>query len=320
MRKDFNKLLVERERVGHTKCFHDVRRKKVSGLNDEYFGGHESMKKRHSINYNRKSFNENLSPLRGYLRSKIGKSWDKVYSELRKTFDARSVINNHILEHLYDYVNVTAVLIDGKVMAIGRHNSRGYVPISSCSSDYYVCPKDGTLKVNQKKTFRVIRAEKIAEGVKEIMKTFRVVDERTHVRLINGVWYAFDVRDLPEATFSYVRPNVFPDKYRISGFGTSTKYLTWNELNSEQRKKHGVRVVTSGIVYDEFLKEFVSKDPNTVRPSGSDVYIHCKLSMASFSKYYANKRTAPRKMLKALGLDGSAKFDKNATEVRRKSS
>lgn len=153
MRDDFAKQLTERERIGHSRSYADVRGLKAFKHVDQYFGGRESMKARHRLNYQTKSFNENLNPLKGWLHSCIGKQWDKCYGELRKKFDARKVVNAHILEHLFDYVEVNAYLKGGKVVFLQLYRYGGQdreLPIKQCRADYYVCPKDGTLKVTSK--------------------------------------------------------------------------------------------------------------------------------------------------------------------------
>lgn len=321
MREDFNKLLVERERIGSGRSFHEVRRCKIKGLNDDYFGGRESMKKRHHIGYETKSFNENLNPLKGFLHSKIGKNWDKVYSELRKTFDARSVINQHILEHLYQYVDTKAVLIDGKVMTLGKYSSRGYVSIKQCYSDYYVCPKDGTLKKPNKEPRRSIIKQHEADKQREADKVFRVLDDNTHLRFVDGLWYAFDILELPPAKIVYQRPGSV-DKFRISGYGDSAKYSTWAELSEPLKRQHGIKTAVEGVVYDEFTKQQVfreagSRGYQSTRRYG--VYSYGPYTLGH-AEYYANKRTANHKMLEKLGIDGTATFDGDIKMSHREAS
>jgi len=51
-----------------------------------------------------KWLNENLAPLRRFLRAQLGRPWSKVRSEIRAVVDARSAVKLHILEHLDDFV------------------------------------------------------------------------------------------------------------------------------------------------------------------------------------------------------------------------
>lgn len=120
MREDLNKLLCERERIGHSDRYGSYRRlkhfKDESDIedSDELFTGvgsshRESMKIRYG--YDTKSFNENLNPLYGFIHKSVGKKWDKIYSEICKVFDKRSVINQHILIHLFQKVETKDIVV-----------------------------------------------------------------------------------------------------------------------------------------------------------------------------------------------------------------
>lgn len=316
MRPDFNKLLVERERAGHSMDYGMTRKsKRLNEADVLQIGGRQGMRKRHKLSGEYKSFNENLNPLKGFLHSKLGKKWDKTYSELRKTFDARSVINNHILEHLFDYVDTHAVIIDGKVMTMGgRYSRQGYVPIKQSYSEYYVCPKDGTLKKPNKQPRRSIVKEQEAQKLREEAKVFRAVDDKTHLRFIGGLWYAFDILELPPAKIVYQRPSG-EDKYRVSGYGNGAKYATWAELSEPLKRQFGVKTAVEGVVYDEFtgqqvFREAGSRGYQSARRYG--VYSYGPRTLGH-AQYYANKRTASRDMLKKLGIDGTATFDEEAS-------
>ncbi len=52
-----------------------------------------------------KWLNENLAPLKRFLRSRIGRPWDAVYSELRAHVRADNTVQAHIMEHLYQCVH-----------------------------------------------------------------------------------------------------------------------------------------------------------------------------------------------------------------------
>ncbi|HKA00465.1 MAG TPA: hypothetical protein VKE70_28330 [Candidatus Solibacter sp.] len=62
-----------------------------------------------------KSLNENLAPLRRYLQSQVGRPWTNVFSEIRANLDTRSAIGLHVMQHLYDFITVGTVMVDGVV-------------------------------------------------------------------------------------------------------------------------------------------------------------------------------------------------------------
>lgn len=296
MRDDFAKVLVERPRLGHERSFGEQRHRKNFKDNELYFGGREPMKKRYDSYSDRKQFNEHLNPLRGWLRSVVGKPWDKSYSELRKKFDARSTINNHILEHLWWYVEKDAVLQDGKVVVLNTY-SHEYEPISNSTSEYYICPKDGTLKRSNKKSFKTIRRDRDSARAEAEARVFRVLDSTHHLHLMNGVWFVFEIKELPPSTVTYVKPMHYGTGPQLfhRGWRSRGKMVPWEDLNQVERKIHGNQRVT-GIVTDLLSGEDIHRDG-------------AKSSKAGAGLYYCSKRSASHKELKAAGLARAANDD-----------
>jgi hypothetical protein len=301
MRSDFNKLLVERERIHHRDHFHNYRNVKgPKGLDDEEVGGRESMRKRYNFGYDRKSFNENLNPLWGWLRSCIGKNWDKCYSELCKTFDMRGVINAHILQHLWQEVEKNTLVGDkGQVMFVdnGRWAStRGPIPIKESYKDYYICPKDGTLKVVKKPPRRSVIKQKEAEARAKELAVKRVLSKTEVLHLIDGVWFHFDLLPVPEVRIVYDKPlgiEVFKTGYQFLGTPNSRREKTWDELNQAERERFGKARIVGGTAFDEFTRETVYR-VKRVR----DVFTPARKG----DHYHANKKTASKKHLKQAGL------------------
>ena len=100
MREDMSKVVVERPRWGHSlpssktrlrirhydpeKDYEDLP-KRVSGSRSKYIHAGDI-----------KSFTDLLSPLRRFLRTNVGRPWDKVYSEMRENLDDRKVTGRHV--------------------------------------------------------------------------------------------------------------------------------------------------------------------------------------------------------------------------------
>ena len=102
MRADMFKVIVQRPRWGgsHARAV----KLKRSRTDDVSFIGH----KRHvhvAADYT-KILNENLAPLVRFLRSRIGRRWDDVFSEICARLDTGSTIKMHVREHLEDFVAV----------------------------------------------------------------------------------------------------------------------------------------------------------------------------------------------------------------------
>jgi len=310
MRDDFAKQLVERERIHSRDHYHNYRnvRGPKGAWNDEEVGGREKMRVRYNHGYDRKSFNENLNPLKRWLHSCLGKKWDKCYSELRKTFDARSVVNNHILEHLFDFVEVNTKLVDGVVMVLeGYSGSQGYVPLKKRQYNmrwpsYYVCPKDGTLKTMHKPSRRSVEKQREADERRKRDAVFRVLDDKTHLRLVDGVWYAFGIEPLPAAEYRF-EPPAGKTLFRVAGFGDNARMRTWDQLNEQEKRNNGNMVITKGLVHDVFLDAKIYRPVLMTSYRGRMFpYGGRAESPAGRGVYYATKKTASHKQLKQVGL------------------
>jgi hypothetical protein len=314
MRPDFPKLLTERERHHHDDHYHNYRHVKgPKGLNDDEVGGRESMRKRFNFGYDRKQFNENLNPLYGWLRAGVGKNWDKYYGQLRKQFDARKVINAHILEHLFRDVEIhTHVGDKGQVMFMDtRYTNKGEQPIAKCTSDYYVCPKSGCLRKTHKEPRRSIVKEQEARAEREKLETFRQLDEHNVLRLIDGIWYHFELKPIPKVSIVYHQPfahkgdHLYQIGYQFLGQQTTRNQKIWNELNEFERKQHGTARVegttgrdlfTNDVVYID-QKNVLHQTTRAISPRSGNGWTKTRPGF-----YHATKATASHKQLKQAGL------------------
>lgn len=96
MRKDMSQVLTERSRLGGTRS-----RKQKDSKDDRAMLKKQSMRKAHT---DRKSLNENLNPLKGFLKSRVGQRWDRIHSEISKEVRLTSAEQRRILEHVRSMV------------------------------------------------------------------------------------------------------------------------------------------------------------------------------------------------------------------------
>lgn len=132
MRKDMKNVLVERPRLGHSlknfetkvsrqsvknmvKAFvdemedpEDLDLSDVEECNNAFFTKGERQTIKPKVG-SRKSLNENLRPLRRFLRSKLGKNWDVIYSEIAANVNRDSAVQQHIIDHLKWEVSIPNV-------------------------------------------------------------------------------------------------------------------------------------------------------------------------------------------------------------------
>jgi len=91
-----------------------------------------------------KNLNEHLGPMRRFLRSNLGRPWNKVHKDLCEHVSFNNPVQAHVLTHVYQYVNQHV-----KVM-----NSAHVVLVCSAwaygdrlrPGELYICPRTGLLK------------------------------------------------------------------------------------------------------------------------------------------------------------------------------
>jgi len=190
MREDMSKVVVERPRWGHSlpssktrlrirhydpeKDYEDLP-KRVSGSRSKYIHAGDI-----------KSFTDLLSPLRRFLRTNVGRPWDKVYSEMRENLDDRKVTGRHVFEHVEMEVETHALIGGyGEVYILGYNG--GLEPIYGL----YVDPRTGLL----------CRSENRPPW-KQRGKSKTHAQEVNHVRLsantgyvkMSGIWYFIEYK------------------------------------------------------------------------------------------------------------------------------
>lgn len=211
MRADLNKVLCEDYRLGGDD-YTWYRNSSVKDYYDHYEDleddiphsgassrGRTGMRTSKIYWNGRKRFNEHLNPLRGLIHKNVGRRWDKVYSELCAVFDKRSVINQHILDHLAQYVETKhIVLCTGKLFyqeSWGRHTPADrLVPIRESRVEWYVDPRDGILKKNKPtKTRRQRGRESSQRLIKENLNFKQVFENGIELERNRetGAWYLY---------------------------------------------------------------------------------------------------------------------------------
>ncbi len=189
MRSDLNKVICEHERRGSRDSYRRVRRKKAFLLTEDS-PARESMTARYG--YNTKDFGEHLNPLYGQVRKAVGRRWDAFYGELCRTFDRRSRINEHILQHLFDRFEKDCYLRDSEIyVGPTRFRYGGWRLRDQTRIEFYVDPSDGIIKPNP--WFGYV------EPVEPGPATEVRIDRDHVVRKIGDLWFVFTMAEVPPA-------------------------------------------------------------------------------------------------------------------------
>ena len=63
--------------------------------------------------YAEKHLSDNLQPLVRFLRTCVGRSWDKVHSEIAEHVRFTNAVQQHVLQHLRQFVEEHPKMLDG---------------------------------------------------------------------------------------------------------------------------------------------------------------------------------------------------------------
>src|SRR5882724_11253407 len=164
MREDMYKVIVERPRRGKAGDAAAARLRKD-------FEGPMRLGMRAGYGY--RSLNENLAPLRRYLHAQIGRPWNKVFSEICAGIDRRNTVQQHIHQHIRDFIATDVAVREDSIF-----------------QEFYVNPSSGLICRNKDyRSWRRRIAARRREEQAEIDALRRVVDERTLLLRLDEVWF-----------------------------------------------------------------------------------------------------------------------------------
>ena len=190
MREDMAKVIVERPRRGGGVRTPKGERRREQRLGLAQLRKHEGIKRRWGNDL--KGLNENLAPLRRFLRSRCGKPWDKVYAEICERINRNSAVQLHIWQHLVQFVCTSTIEVDGEV-----RDSKG----EGVRPEFYVHPRTGLLRLNERyrdRHWRLFGTVRPAVPESDPL-TLAFLDWTRLCQKVDGVWYEFKIRPLPES-------------------------------------------------------------------------------------------------------------------------
>ncbi|NWG54128.1 MAG: hypothetical protein HXY28_10445 [Hydrogenophilaceae bacterium] len=192
MRKDMAKVIVERprhnSRHGH---FTPGRARALTDDDDAPL----SVRVKPTRQAKTKHLNEHLGPLKRFLEKQVGRPWDKVYSEVSANLKAANPVQQHVRDHLDDFVAVRTRMENGKVMS--QHPYLGPVGLEREWRRFYVHPKTGLLRRNPHwATWAAKRKADAAAKAAERAKRMRSVSSYVQLhKLDDGGWWEITLKD-----------------------------------------------------------------------------------------------------------------------------
>jgi hypothetical protein len=123
-----------------------------------------------------KYFSDHLGPLRRYLYSQVGRRWDDVYSNLCQRLNTQTLAGQHVLSHVWGFVERHVEIVDGKPYRKDRCWSPRYL---------YVHPDTGLL----------CQATRSPSAPTRPDPDVRVVNRYHQYRRLGGVWFAIHFQE-----------------------------------------------------------------------------------------------------------------------------
>jgi len=231
MREDMAHVVVERPRLKPFK----IRKGRSVSLED--MPSHVGMRRGHALHGDRKELNENLAPLRRYLEKQVGRPWNKVYSEIACHLRIDSAIQQHVRDHIGDFVAVKP-----------RRIANGWLfshvwwqPLYVDSATGLLCRTD---RLAEEKARRQARLNRPAPPIEHVP-----LGKDDELRLIDGQWYHVKLAPLPEAV------------YRVRREVQTRHRSPYSMRRHTYEVEVDVRRLTTPDVWDVVEKQFIPVGP-----------------------------------------------------------
>ena len=232
MRPDMAKVIVERPRI---KSWAWQKPKGYAKRMKDY--GDDGPPRREGIrsrwHNGSKCLNEHLGPLRRYLDTQVGRPWDKVFSEICAHIDRSNPVQDHVRDHVEQYVVTNVLLVDGVACHGGGDRNYGKPLRETGWKAWYVCPKSGLLRKVK------IVPKAIRQAKKKIIPPVRVrVSDTLQCRFFDDAWHLVTLKPLPH-----------PPTYRQ--FSKDVDVLLGKQVKSltpiEARQQYGAEVYATAV-------------------------------------------------------------------------
>lgn len=234
MRPDMSKVVTERPRFGHAnkskKTGKRLSKDEIVNEEDLDLGPSKlSSSRRRQLGWGAKEFSDLINPLKRFLESKVGQSWNKIYSELSTHLDKRSLSGQHIWTHVFQFVERNVYIKDGKPY-YKIHPSR-YGP-HEVTKSLYVHPVTGILTApkDYNKSWKTLR-----KRIKPEPPTKIKLGKEESLEKIKGIWYYVRVVENEVERLSHFVNDV-PVFYKAKEIS-----VTKRQLNSKELKTHKLK-------------------------------------------------------------------------------
>jgi hypothetical protein len=184
MREDMSRVIVERPRIAYRTA-----RKGRRAVPFDELPARQGMRRAQRERGGDKQLNENLAPLRRFLERQVGRPWDKVYSEIAERLRVASTVQQHVRDHLRDFVATRPR--QGIHGWYGRDDALWHQRL-------YVDPRDGILKRTDRHPAAKARRREAERSRRKPQADRIALASDRELRQIGGIWYEVTLAPLPD--------------------------------------------------------------------------------------------------------------------------
>jgi hypothetical protein len=208
----------------------------------------------HAMGRGTKWFNENLAPLRRFLLKQAGRPWNAVWSEISEHLRPTSTVQQHVRDHVADFVGIRTLLIDGEIHVAGHFGQPE--PLSGGRHGrgvlMYVDPVTGILHINPKhETWAARRRrEKAANDAARLGRWRRLGPNHLLLLLDDGNWWEVRLARTPCVAGFEPDPRTIDviEHARLSTLARGERYgadgvhaVAKRPLSKRELKRHALR-------------------------------------------------------------------------------
>lgn len=168
-----------------------------------------------------------LNPLWNFLKRSIGREWDKVYGEIRRTVDHRNIRGHHLIEHVKNYVQLN--------------------------------PEEryrGPFRVDEHGILREREPRRYGNQVPSVGDlTIKKLDTSTELRWVRGIWYELELGKVDASRLhnpddcvrirdAFTNEEIFLNNFEFTGAlyeRTGVYCVSKRQLSKKELEKHGLR-------------------------------------------------------------------------------
>lgn len=223
MREDMHKVLTEPARRGQWRWRNGAERHQ---LDAEELPSRESMRRPWK---NRKVRRPRRNPLERFFKSRCGRLWNDVFSEICEGNRLDRFTKWELRNHIQWIVQTHIVMVDGRPQTSDGHRL--------WAGDFWVHPETGVLHCVPERPRR---------GPWQHRSNFKQIsiDRTSKFVLVDGIWYRVEFAAIPEAGEVPVRDVVFKTSIVVGGWAHRQVLREWNaEIYAISKRQLGKRAL-----------------------------------------------------------------------------